>query len=101
MTYYPTEVDAEDARQLLDTALLTDEEQLALDRVVSAFSADEACDDEAADTLNNLRETDMPSIEILSQARRLPFGESVELLSSSTKFILSNEENGVTWSRSV
>ena len=99
MTYYPTEPDAEDAHHLLDVALLTDDEQLALDRIVAAFAADDACDDEAADILNNLRETEMPSAEILSQARGLPFGKSVELASASTRFILSNAENGVKWSR--
>lgn len=101
MTHYPTEHDAEDARQLLDTALLTDDDQLALERILSAFAADDACDDEAADILNNLRETAMPSADILSQARELPFGKPVELASSSTRFILSNEENGVKWSRSA
>ena len=99
MTYYPTEPDAEDARHLLDVALLTDDEQLALDRIIAAFAADDACDDEAADILNNLRETEMPSSEILAQARGLPFGKSVELTSASTRFILSNAENGVKWSR--
>lgn len=92
MTYYPTERDAEDAQRLLDTVLLTDDEQLALYRIVETFSADDACDDEAAGILNKRRGTEMPSAEILSQARKLPFGESVELTSASTKFFLSNTE---------
>lgn len=56
MTYYPNERDADDARRIRNNTLPSDDEQLALDRVITAFDADDACDDEAADVLNILRE---------------------------------------------
>lgn len=99
MTYYPTEPDAEDARHLLDTALLADDEQLALEQILSAFEADDACDDEAADILNNLRETEMPPAAALAQARSLPVGKAIEMRSASAVFVVRNDKGGVQWQR--
>ena len=62
MTYYPSERDAEDARHIRNNTLPSDDEQLALDRVIAAFDADDACDDEAADVLNILREAGTGSV---------------------------------------
>ncbi len=61
MTYYPNERDADDARRIRNNTLPSDDEQLALDRVITAFDADDACDDEAADVLNILREAGVSS----------------------------------------
>ncbi len=59
----------------------------------------DACDDEAADILNNLRETEMPPAAALAQARSLRLGKAIEMRSASAVFVVRNDKGGVQWQR--